>query len=55
MPILNWIGKDKVINHHLDIPFHTLNEEYKFTSPQPSPKGEGVTLITAIPPLLGGG
>lgn len=32
MPILNWIGKDKVINHHLDVPFHTLNEEYNFGS-----------------------
>lgn len=32
MPILNWIGKNKVINHHLDIPFHTLNEEYKFNT-----------------------
>ncbi len=21
MPTLHWIGKDKVINHHLDIPF----------------------------------
>ena len=33
MPILNWIGKDKVINHHLDVPFHTLNEEYNFGNP----------------------
>ena len=30
MPTLNWIGKEKVINHHLDVPFHTLNEEYSF-------------------------
>ncbi len=33
MPILNWIGKEKVINHHLDVPFHTLNEEYSFGEP----------------------
>lgn len=28
MPTLNWIGKDKVINHHLDVPFHTLDKQY---------------------------
>ncbi len=28
MPTLNWIGKDKVINHHLDVPFHTLDKRY---------------------------
>jgi len=21
MPTLHWIGKDKVINHHMDVPF----------------------------------
>ena len=25
MPTLNWIGKDKVINHHQDIPFRVLD------------------------------
>ncbi len=24
MPTLNWIGKDKVVNHHLDVPFRTM-------------------------------
>ena len=28
MPTLNWIGKDKVINHHLEVPFRTLRKEY---------------------------
>lgn len=28
MPTLHWIGKDKVINHHRDVPFHVLNEKY---------------------------
>ena len=31
MPTLNWIGKDKVINHHLDVPFRTLKKEYTFS------------------------
>ena len=26
MPTLNWIGKDAVINHHLDVPFHLLKD-----------------------------
>ena len=30
MPILNWIGKDKVVNHHLDVPFYTLEHKYGF-------------------------
>ena len=28
MPTLNWIGKDKVVNHHLDVPFRTLEKQY---------------------------
>jgi len=28
MPTLNWIGKDKVINHHQDIPFRVLDYLY---------------------------
>jgi len=30
MPTLNWIGKDKVVNHHLDVPFRVLEEQYTF-------------------------
>lgn len=30
MPTLNWIGKDKVINHHLDVPFKVLKHKYTF-------------------------
>lgn len=32
MPTLNWIGKDKVVNHHLDVPFRTLEKKYTFAS-----------------------
>ena len=27
MPTLNWIGKDKVVNHHLDVPFRVLMDK----------------------------
>lgn len=30
MPTLNWIGKDKVLNHHLETPFHVLERKYSF-------------------------
>ncbi|MDA9353832.1 site-specific DNA-methyltransferase [Flavobacteriaceae bacterium] len=32
MPTLNWIGKDKVISHHQDVPFRVLEHKYGFTS-----------------------
>lgn len=30
MPTLNWIGKEKVINHHLDVPYKTLEHQYTY-------------------------
>ena len=27
MPTLHWIGKDKVLNHHLDVPFRLLQRD----------------------------
>lgn len=32
MPTLNWIGKDKVVNHHHDVPFRVLDHKYGFTT-----------------------
>ena len=32
MPTLNWIGKDKVVNHHQDVSFKTLKHKYGFTA-----------------------
>ena len=31
MPILNWIGKDKVVMHHQDVEVHELVHKYGFT------------------------
>jgi adenine-specific DNA-methyltransferase len=33
MPSLNWLGKDKVINHHNDVPFRILDRRYSFGEP----------------------
>ena len=30
MPTLNWIGKEKVVNHHLDVPYLTLDRQYSY-------------------------
>lgn len=30
MPELTWVGKDKVITHHLDVPFRVLDHKYSF-------------------------
>ncbi len=30
MPTLHWIGKEKVINHHLDVPYRVLEHRYTF-------------------------
>lgn len=32
MPTLNWIGKDKVVSLHNDVPFHVLEHGYGFTA-----------------------
>lgn len=31
MPTLNWIGKDKVINHHQEVPFRVLEHKYGYS------------------------
>lgn len=30
MPELTWIGKDKIVNHHHDVPFRILEKQYTF-------------------------
>lgn len=39
MPTLHWIGKDKVINHHQDVPYKTLEKKYTFTNGSESQEG----------------
>lgn len=38
MPILSWVGKDKVVNHHHEIPFRVLKWQYRFNSPEGAPE-----------------
>jgi adenine-specific DNA-methyltransferase len=32
MPTLHWIGKEKVINHHQEVPYRVLHKKYDFNS-----------------------
>ncbi len=32
MPTLNWIGKDKVVSHHQEVPYRVLEHKYGFTA-----------------------
>lgn len=46
MPILTWVGKDKVVNHHHDVPFRVLRNESRFEAPESTPKNsEGNRII----------
>lgn len=37
MPTLNWVGKDKVVNHHHTVPFRVLNKVSTFRAPEGLP------------------
>ena len=30
MPTLNWLGKERIVAHHLEVPFHVLEHQYGF-------------------------
>ncbi len=48
MPTLNWIGKDKVISHHQDVPYRVLEHKYGFTAEngdQKEPTNSGNKII----------
>lgn len=30
MPTLEWIGKEKVVNHHLGVPYRVLERRYSY-------------------------
>ena len=33
MPVLDWIGKDKVVNHHNEVPYRVLEAQYSYGEP----------------------
>ena len=38
MPTLTWIGKDKVVNHHQEVPYRVLEHKYGFRAENESDK-----------------
>lgn len=43
MPELTWVGKNKVITHHLDVPFRSLDCVYTFTPDGETSSGEAAS------------
>ena len=41
MPTLNWIGKEKVVNHHQEVPYRVLEHKYGFRDGQQSQEETG--------------
>lgn len=44
MPTLSWIGKEKVVNHHVEVPFRVLEHKYVYDTTNPecnAPTGRG--------------
>ncbi|MGF2411935.1 MAG: site-specific DNA-methyltransferase [Ferruginibacter sp.] len=54
MPTLNWIGKEKVINHHQDVPFKVLEQQYIFNTDKESENkiihGDNLEALKALLP-----
>ncbi len=42
MPTLNWIGKDKVVNHHQDVPYRILEPQYTFADGKKTKEGQSL-------------
>jgi adenine-specific DNA-methyltransferase len=45
MPTLHWVGKDKVVNHHHDVPFRLLDKHYTFTANAGTPANSSANRI----------
>ena len=57
MPTLEWIGKDKVVNHHLEVPYRVLDEQYTYnaeTSKNMIIRGDNLEALKALLPRYEG-
>ena len=63
MPTLQWVGKNKVVNHHHDVPFRLLNKQYSFTANDGTPAnstsnriihGDNLEALKSLLPEFGG-
>lgn len=42
MPKLTWVGKEKVVNHHQEVPFRVLENQYNFTASDSNSQGNKI-------------
>lgn len=57
MPTLEWIGKDKVINHHAQVPFRVLEKEYTYNAEESENmiiRGDNLEALKALLPRYEG-
>ena len=57
MPTLEWIGKDKVVNHHLEVPYRVLEEQYTYNADQSENmiiRGDNLEALKALLPRFEG-
>jgi adenine-specific DNA-methyltransferase len=59
MPTLNWLGKDAVINHHLEVPFHLLKDVPELACGDPGSgnlivEGDNLLALKALLPYYKG-
>ena len=57
MPTLEWIGKDKVINHHQQVPYRVLEEKYTYNAEQSDNmiiRGDNLEALKALLPKYEG-
>ncbi|MEI6349789.1 MAG: site-specific DNA-methyltransferase [Verrucomicrobiota bacterium] len=59
MPTLNWIGKDAVVNHHQQVPFHLLKDVPELACGEPGDgnlivQGDNLVALKALLPYYAG-
>ena len=59
MPTLNWIGKESVVNHHLEVPFHLLKDVPDLACGEPGNgnlivHGDNLVALKALLPYYAG-
>ena len=57
MPTLEWIGKDKVVNHHLEVPYRVLEKRYTYNAEQSENmiiRGDNLEALKALLPRYEG-
>ncbi|MFZ1546509.1 MAG: hypothetical protein WAT12_05345 [Candidatus Nitrotoga sp.] len=58
MPTLNWIGKEAVVNHHQQVPFHLLKDVPELACGNPGvgnliKQGDNLVALKALLPYFG--